>query len=285
MDQTKDSDKRSSLVIRVISGLVGIILFLAVLFFNASFPILINIFVSLICVLAVHEVFNVIDVKKKLLITISTLIFASVLPLFGFGIVWYASWYMYTVIVFLNLIKSNEIFNLRDILSIYAMTMLITFSMRLIVEVRDFNSTLGSLYVCYALSVAWLSDTGAYFFGSYFGKNKLCPHISPKKTVEGVVGGILLCTIGSVLIFYVFSKFIFLDQIQPNYLIVTIVSTTGSIISVFGDLVFSAIKRGYKVKDFGNIMPGHGGILDRFDSVIFVVPYIFICMNIFNFIY
>ena len=285
MNQVRDGNKKSPLITRVVSGLVGTILFVAVLLFNKSFPFLINACVSLICILAVHEVFNVIDIKKKLFVTVPTLIFASILPLFGFGIVWYTIWYLYTGIMFFNLIRSNGIFNLRDILSIYAMTMLITFSMRLIVEVRNFDPTIGSLYVCYALSVAWLSDTGAYFFGSYFGKNKLCPQISPKKTIEGVIGGIGLCVIGSLLIFFIFSKFIFLDQIRVNYFAVLAISIVGSSISVFGDLVFSAIKRGYKVKDFGNIMPGHGGVLDRFDSVIFVVPFIYICMNIFDFVY
>ena len=119
--------------------------------------------------------------------------------------------------------------------------------------------------------VAFLSDAFALFAGMAFCKHKLAPELSPKKTVEGAVGGFagaIICTViyGAVLQFG-FSM-------QVNYLYLVIYGALGSIVSQLGDLSFSYIKREYGIKDFGNIFPGHGGVLDRFDSVIFCAPLI-----------
>ncbi len=113
--------------------------------------------------------------------------------------------------------------------------------------------------------IVWLTDTGAYIFGRLFGKRKLWPEISPNKTVEGFVGGILCSTIVAV----VFS--IYYDMplsLFPLLLVTWLLSLFGQL----GDLVESALKRHFDVKDSGTLLPGHGGILDRFDSFIFVLP-------------
>lgn len=123
----------------------------------------------------------------------------------------------------------------------------------------------GLQYVIFALLIVWTTDSGAYFTGRKFGKNKLWPEISPNKTVEGFVGGILIAVlfaIGMQLVMPVTSSWLLL-------IVVTIIS---SIFGQMGDLVESAIKRHYDVKDSGNLLPGHGGILDRFDSLLFVLP-------------
>jgi phosphatidate cytidylyltransferase len=117
----------------------------------------------------------------------------------------------------------------------------------------------------FALLIVWLTDTGAYIFGRLFGKRKLWPEISPNKTVEGFVGGILCSTIVAV----VFS--IYYDMplsLFPLLLVTWLLSLFGQL----GDLVESALKRHFDVKDSGTLLPGHGGILDRFDSFIFVLP-------------
>lgn len=117
--------------------------------------------------------------------------------------------------------------------------------------------------------IAWMSDSGAYFAGRAFGQRKLAPVISPKKTVEGMVGGILVAMAG--LVAYVLILNLFFD-FKVNYLYALIYGLVGSLGGVFGDLCFSAIKRQTGVKDYSNLLPGHGGMLDRFDSMIVVAP-------------
>ena len=118
--------------------------------------------------------------------------------------------------------------------------------------------------------------------GKKFGKNKLCPYISPKKTVEGAIGGMISSFIYAFL-FCFFWQYTF-KIYNINYLTVAIMVILGAPIAILGDLCFSLIKRLLSVKDFGEIIPGHGGVLDRFDSVIFVSPFIFIFLHIFDII-
>lgn len=123
----------------------------------------------------------------------------------------------------------------------------------------------GLHYLLFALLIVWLTDTGAYIFGRLFGRHKLWPEISPNKTIEGFVGGILSSLIVAV-IFYFNYEMPF--SLLPLLLITMLLSVFGQL----GDLVESALKRHFDVKDSGNLLPGHGGILDRFDSFIFVLP-------------
>ena len=124
---------------------------------------------------------------------------------------------------------------------------------------------IGLEFVVYALIVIWMTDTGAYFVGRKFGKRKLWPDISPNKTIEGFVGGIIAAVISAC----IFQYFI---PVTSSYIILIGVTIIASIIGQLGDLVESAIKRHYDVKDSGNLLPGHGGIMDRFDSLLFVLP-------------
>ncbi|MET3575289.1 phosphatidate cytidylyltransferase [Bhargavaea ullalensis] len=123
----------------------------------------------------------------------------------------------------------------------------------------------GLEYIVFALIVVWLTDTGAYFTGRAIGKRKLWPEISPNKTVEGFIGGIAAAVIAAC-IFQVFMP------VTHSYLILIGVTILASVMGQIGDLVESALKRYYGVKDSGKILPGHGGILDRFDSLLFVLP-------------
>ncbi len=123
--------------------------------------------------------------------------------------------------------------------------------------------------------VAWGSDTCAYFIGRRFGKHKLAPKISPKKTIEGSIGGIVGATIASIAFYYYFNLTLMTDIF--TYIIFIIAAI---ILSQLGDLVASSIKRTFKIKDFGKIMPGHGGLLDRFDSVLIIIPLFYIFLNV-----
>ena len=135
--------------------------------------------------------------------------------------------------------------------------------------VRIHQMDYGRFFIVTPFVLAFLSDTGAYFAGMAFGKHKLAPVISPKKTIEGVVGGVLGAMLGMILYCLVLQ---FAFEFKVNYLYALLYGALGSLTAVFGDLSFSVIKRQTGIKDYGNLIPGHGGILDRFDSMIFVGP-------------
>ncbi|OLS42102.1 phosphatidate cytidylyltransferase [Bacillus sp. MRMR6] len=123
----------------------------------------------------------------------------------------------------------------------------------------------GLVYIFYSLFMIWATDSGAYFIGKATGKTKLWPEISPNKTVEGSIGGVVSALVVAVL-------FVFLSDINATLLSLLGITIILSIFGQIGDLVQSAFKRHFNVKDSGNILPGHGGILDRFDSLLFVLP-------------
>lgn len=133
------------------------------------------------------------------------------------------------------------------------------------------------LLVLLPFVAAWLTDTGAYFTGVFFGKHKLAPSISPKKTIEGSIGGIIVCILSFLLYGFILEKFFAADA---NYIALAISGFFLSIIAQLGDLSMSIIKREYSIKDYGVIFPGHGGILDRFDSVLFTAPATLIVLQI-----
>lgn len=135
--------------------------------------------------------------------------------------------------------------------------------------IRIFVMEEGRAYILIPFVLAVMADVGAYFVGSFFGKHKLCPNISPKKTVEGLAGGIASSILG-MLIYSLILQLGF--GFEVNYLLVFLYGIVGALASVFGDLTFSVVKRQTGIKDYGNIFPGHGGILDRCDSIIVVAP-------------
>lgn len=139
------------------------------------------------------------------------------------------------------------------------------------------NTENGIISVWLIFLGAWGADTCAYCAGMLFGKHKMAPVLSPKKSVEGAIGGILgsaLLSLAYAMIFnrlgYLDSKFIYIYPIAAFF---------AAIISIFGDLFASAIKRKYGIKDYGKLIPGHGGVLDRFDSIIFVAPIIYYVLD------
>jgi len=124
-------------------------------------------------------------------------------------------------------------------------------------------------YLLFILLVIWATDTGAYFAGRYFGNRKLWPDISPNKTIEGAIGGIIVAILTGTIFHFVHP---FDYQIVTLIVIIILISIVGQI----GDLVASAYKRHFQIKDSGHILPGHGGILDRLDSLIFVAPLLYV---------
>jgi phosphatidate cytidylyltransferase len=140
----------------------------------------------------------------------------------------------------------------------------------LICEIREYSL----IYAWLPFIFAFGSDTGAYFVGSAIGKHKLTPELSPKKSVEGAIGGVVTVIILTGIYFLVSSK-LYADITMSKALYFMAISGFGAALSQVGDLAASSIKRFTGIKDYGKIMPGHGGVLDRFDSVLFTVPVVF----------
>lgn len=126
---------------------------------------------------------------------------------------------------------------------------------------------------------AWVCDTCAYFAGSLLGKHKLTPVLSPKKSVEGAVGGVLGAMIAGGILGYFYYRNI--SGNLPVILMFMAITGVGAVVSMFGDLAASAIKRNNNIKDYGKIIPGHGGVMDRFDSVFFTAPMVYFLMVLF----
>jgi phosphatidate cytidylyltransferase len=146
----------------------------------------------------------------------------------------------------------------------------------LICEVRQ----VGLIYAWLPFLFAFGSDTGAYFIGSAIGKHKLTPELSPKKSVEGAVGGVVTTAILAGIYFFVCSR-LWEDITAAVVVRYMVIGIFGAVLSQIGDLAASSIKRFTGIKDYGKLMPGHGGVLDRFDSVLFTLPVVFISLFLF----
>ncbi|MCO4850794.1 phosphatidate cytidylyltransferase [Bacillus vallismortis] len=142
------------------------------------------------------------------------------------------------------------------------------------IEIRNLDQY-GLIYIFYACVVIWSTDSGAYFVGKTLGKRKLWPEISPNKTVEGFAGGIVI----SLVLATIFQLVV---HLPISYIYLLLITLFLSIFGQLGDLVESALKRHYDVKDSGRILPGHGGILDRFDSFLFVMPFLYFLLALFS---
>lgn len=139
--------------------------------------------------------------------------------------------------------------------------------------------TYGQYFVWLVFICAWGCDTGAYFTGVAFGKHKLIPELSPKKTVEGAIGGVVAATVLALIYGVLVEKYFQLNDVD-TVLLCTVTGALGSILAQVGDLAASAMKRYTGIKDFGQLIPGHGGIIDRFDSVLLTAPVVYYIMLI-----
>ena len=140
----------------------------------------------------------------------------------------------------------------REFAYIYSMTVIITVSLSTIIQMKNMDASHPAFYFVLTLALPWLADAGAYFAGVTLGKHKLCPEISPKKTIEGAIGGTIVCVLATCGLGWLFADVIY-KNVQMNYINLAVISL--------------------------NLIPGHGGVLDRFDSVVFVSPFLYIIMG------
>lgn len=174
---------------------------------------------------------------------------------------------MFFVLLFVEMMLSDMKIPFARVALCFAGGIIIPYLLCSIVRVLMFSE--GRYYILMPFAIAFLSDSCAYLVGRKLGKHKLSPKISPNKSIEGVVGGLIGAVVGMIVYAIVLDKAF---DFRVNYFFAIIYALIGSIGGVFGDLCFSVIKRQTGIKDYGNLIPGHGGILDRFDSMIIVAP-------------
>ena len=174
--------------------------------------------------------------------------------------------------VFVVAVFSRGKFPPEHLFLIFTMCLYVNLSLSTVVFLRRMNQ--GEYLYLLAFIGPWVSDTFAYFCGRAFGKHKLIPEVSPKKTVEGSIGGIVFAALAFVLTGFIVGKCD--PAVAPSYVVLAIAGAVISVISQVGDLIASVVKRRYGIKDYGWLLPGHGGVLDRFDSVLAALPVLFL---------
>ncbi len=266
---------------RIISAAVGLLVLAAALL--GYYTIVFNLALSAVSAIGVAELLKAFGYNKThRTLNVIGIVFAALLPFTKTQ--WYSFPMMFLIFVYIMvmfgiLLKQYYKLRLEEVAVAFMMSVAIPLSLSSLLIIRERYSDCGYAAIFYtllALGAAWLSDSGAYFAGRFFGKHKLAPTVSPKKTIEGSVGGIITNVICFVLLGLLYSAVI--GDYQVNYMMLTVLGLLSSPVGMMGDLVFSVIKRQNNVKDFGAIMPGHGGILDRFDSVILTAPFIMLIL-------
>lgn len=263
---------------RIITGVVAAIIAIVALVFLPAWAV--RVVVALITVVAMSELLAAGGVKHKGMMTLSML-FAAVCPFAdlvgGFAILWIAL-AAYGLLTALLQIACHKTLPLEHTAFVVFSSVAVILPLSTLSYIRA-AGTHGLAYLFLTLIICWCSDTGAYFTGSFLGKHKLCKNISPKKTVEGFIGGIV-CAVGIALLAALcYDKFILAENEAILYWQVALVALVAAPVSVVGDLFCSVIKRHYGIKDYGKIFPGHGGVLDRFDSLVFVAPMLYLLMT------
>jgi phosphatidate cytidylyltransferase len=268
---------------RIITAAIGIILFFIVLFFFDT-PVF-NAAIAAIAVLAVYELLHSTKYVKDRLVLGLSMAFAATIPfwkypfLAQFGVLPVC---IYGVLLFALLLWRHETVTFTEISVAFCASLLFPFSLSTLLFLREqFPYWQAMFYVLMIFSCAWGADTGAFFIGSMFGKKKLAPKISPNKTVEGLFGGIV---IGVGIAYAVAGVFVWILSLlgisfSCNWLLLGGLALPATLLSVFGDLSASIIKRQAAIKDFGSIFPGHGGVLDRFDSVFAVALFFYLTLQ------
>ncbi|KJS87485.1 MAG: hypothetical protein JM58_03865 [Peptococcaceae bacterium BICA1-8] len=251
--------------LRIISALIGIPLWVFIISIGESWLALAVLFLIIIGTFEFKAMLKIRG-NKILLVPI---ILGELVLIWG---AWSqsANWFNYGlglsffIILFYSVFKYPKI-NLEDISANIFILIYVGWSLTHIVLLR--NTFNGALVLVYLFLVIWSTDTGAYFAGRFFGKTKLAPLVSPKKTIEGAIGGLLL----GLLAAFIFNLFFQIFTAPILFVSAFLISILGQV----GDLVESCFKRLVGIKDSGKIIPGHGGILDRFDSTILTAPALF----------
>lgn len=273
---------------RIISAVVAIALGIVAMCFLFEWPFLLV--VAVLSTIAANEIMIVAGIKSNL-IRIPAMIFAAGIPNYisekkdiesflGVEIPVITILGLYVLVMLILMLITHKKTSFKQLAVALYGSIFVPYALSTLLMIRDVYKTYADVYkkpecvylVLFALFCALITDSFAYFVGRKFGKHKLCPDISPKKTVEGAVGGLLLSTLFNVAVFAGVRHWIFHGETVLTFPFIIVMSIVLAAVSMLGDLSASLLKRNFGVKDFGKLMPGHGGVMDRFDSCIFVFP-------------
>ncbi|MCM1165620.1 MAG: phosphatidate cytidylyltransferase [Lachnospiraceae bacterium] len=266
---------------RIVTALIGIVVGVSILFIDNEW--LYMAVLAIFGAIGAWEIIHAVKCEKHRFLCWFCVAFAAFVPfllnvpqLKRFTVVAYL---VYVLVLLSTMLFGHKTVKFENIATCGSAALVIPTSLSCIIFIRYLDPTWGFypgvFMVVYLLFCAWFGDSGAYFVGTFLGKHKLCPDISPKKTVEGLIGGII--TVGVVVaVQCLVYNLILPTEVKMSYAVLIPVGMVACGVGVLGDLSASVIKRQYDVKDFGNLMPGHGGVLDRFDSVLFVAPFLYV---------
>ena len=264
---------------RTITALVATVVLIPILIFSKT--IALPIAASIVILVSLYEMFNCIGMKNKMAMTLPAYVVGVALPIFAkysaeikaIMPAVLAVTMLYIVYLLAIAVLVYKKYTVNDAAMVLITSTYIIGGVSSIVFLREMSES--NIYLL-AFVGAWMTDIFAYFTGRLFGKHKLCEPISPKKTIEGSIGGIIFCSLSFVVFAFINAG---AGQSLGYYITFALVGMIASVVSQIGDLTMSLIKRQYKIKDFGKIFPGHGGMLDRFDSVIAVALTLFIILS------
>ncbi|MBE6991170.1 MAG: phosphatidate cytidylyltransferase [Ruminococcaceae bacterium] len=235
--------------------------------------------IALVSTIATYELMNCLGIAGNRRILVYCLIVSFAVPFWCWleSPAIFGTWVVFSLflLLFIEAIFSKKSVEFGHVAAALFSALLLPYFLSAFVRLRI--AEYGEMLILLPLVIAFIADAAALFAGMLFGKHKLAPEISPKKTVEGAIGGLLGGLIGCVIYAFV-AELIW--GINTNVFAFAVYGAVGSVISVIGDLSFSLIKRQYGIKDYGSLLPGHGGILDRFDSVIFTAPLVEILLAV-----
>ena len=254
--------------IRIISGAVFVVIVAIVFFLTPA--IVTAIVVALMSALASYELLYTTGLVKNLRLNVYSAVMAVLVTMvsqYAAYSIFFFIILLYWMLLFSEVLLSSGKIPIAEIGCCLISGLIIPLLLSALVRIRGGQNSNNVMFIPFIM--AFFSDTGAYFIGVFFGKHKMCPNISPKKSWEGFVGGIVVAILGMVVYCLIVDNFF---GYSVNYVLAVIFGLVGSIGSVVGDLTMSVIKRQAGIKDYGKLIPGHGGILDRFDSVIITAP-------------
>ena len=267
---------------RLISAGIGIIVCVAVFWLCELIPFFICAVLAIVNTLLCGEYLSAKNIQKQLLLFIPSLVFAFSAPMVVITNFAFIPLYIFALILAIFSVGFHKDIHTDDLMFTFGGVVLISLSIMSFSYTVFTHADHASFWIVLILAIPWLSDSFAYFIGSAIGKHQLSPVISPKKSVEGAIAGLIGGTLSGVVVGLVYM--LIYGNVKMNFPVLIGLGVINSVISIFGDLMFSVVKRKCSIKDFGSILPGHGGLLDRFDSVIYCVPVVFFASQYFTII-
>lgn len=262
---------------RIKSAAVAIVIAVVVLILHNTFVF--NLAIGFIICMAIWEVFRATGYAKHQKVAIACYTFVAIdaiMPaIHAHNKLWFFNsslyYLLFIIAVCVLYLMDHNNFNYNDFFVMVGVTSLYNYCFSTLTSMARIEG--GVFLLLITLCAAWLADSGAYFAGTFLGKTPLCPEISPKKTVEGLIGGIAANGVIMLIISLVYR---YLTNGRPVHFVwIVVAGMVCAVIGLIGDLTASIIKRQTGIKDYGNIMPGHGGVMDRFDSVFLVAPFMY----------